>query len=171
MLQKENQVEIVRLSADEGERLKRIRLKSLLQDPLAFGTTFREADEWPSEKWATQAASIATFLATVDGRDVGIVRGLRDPDDASIGWLISMWVAPEARGRNVGGRLIDAVVEWAKLEKLRLLQLDVGDHNVSAIALYARKGFLPNGTKGTLPAPREDVTEHQRDLAIGAGGL
>ena len=38
--------------------------------------------------------------------------------------------------------------------------------NASAIALYARKGFQPNGEVSALPPPREHIREHQRELKI-----
>jgi ribosomal protein S18 acetylase RimI-like enzyme len=77
-----------------------------------------------------------------------------------------MWVAPEARGQGVGNALIDAVIEYARSSGAIRLLLDVGDHNQQAIALYARKGFKPNGQTGSLPAPRNHIREHQRELRL-----
>jgi len=99
-----------------------------------------------------------------DGEDVGLVRGACDDLQPDAAWLISMWVSPEVRGQGVGEALIDAVVEWARVSGARRVLLAVGDHNQSAIALYARKGFEPNGTIGSLPTPRSHIREHQREL-------
>ena len=77
-----------------------------------------------------------------------------------------MWVAPEARGQGVGNALIDAVIEYARSSGASRLLLDVADHNQQAIALYARKGFKLNGKTGTLPAPRNHIREHQRELRL-----
>ena len=62
--------------------------------------------------------------------------------------------------------LIDAVLGWARVGGARRLLLDVGDHNQPAIALYARKGFEPNGETGSYPAPRNHIREHQRELQL-----
>jgi GNAT superfamily N-acetyltransferase len=62
--------------------------------------------------------------------------------------------------------LIDAVIEWARSNDVHRLLLDVADHNAPAIALYLRKGFRPNGKRGTLPPPREHIREHQHELTI-----
>ena len=97
---------------------------------------------------------------------MGLVRGTRDDSRTDSAWLISMWVAPEVRGQGVGVALIDAVVEWARASGARRLLLDVGDHNRPAISLYARMGFEPNGTTGSLPAPRSHIREHQRELRL-----
>ena len=159
-------IEIGRLAAEEGLRLRTIRLRSLADAPDAFGSTYDEAAARPPDRWAAQLREIPTFVAVVDGEDVGIVRGARDDSRADAAWLISMWVAPEVRGQGVGEALIDAVVEWARASGARRLLLDVGDHNRPAIALYARKGFEPNGTTGSLPAPRSHIREHQRELRL-----
>ena len=97
---------------------------------------------------------------------MGLVRGVRDDVLTEAAWLISMWVAPEVRGQGVGEALIDAVLGWARVGGARRLLLDVGDHNQPAIALYARKGFEPNGTTSSYPAPRNHIREHQRELQL-----
>jgi len=61
---------------------------------------------------------------------------------------------------------MDAVIEYARSRGASRLLLDVGDHNQQAIALYARKGFRPNGQTGALPAPRNHIHEHQRELRL-----
>ena len=159
-------IEIGRLAAEEGLRLRTIRLRSLADAPDAFGSTYGKAATRPPDSWAAQLRELPTFVAIVDGEDVGIVRGARDDSRPDTAWLISMWVAPEVRGQGVGEALIDAVVEWARASGARRLLLDVGDHNQPAIALYARMGFEPNGTSGSLPAPRSHIREHQRELRL-----
>jgi ribosomal protein S18 acetylase RimI-like enzyme len=44
---------------------------------------------------------------------------------------------------------------------LKRLFLDVVETNTPAIALYARKGFVPTGEAGTLPPPRDHIREIQ----------
>ena len=51
-------------------------------------------------------------------------------------------VAPEARGRGVGTRLLEAVVEHARAAGLGQVRLDVVDANPRARALYERCGFV-----------------------------
>ena len=157
---------IIRLAAREGLRLRAIRLRALAEAPDAFASTHGQAAALPPDSWSAQLREIPTFVAVLEGEDVGIVRGARDDSRADTAWLISMWVAPEVRGQGVGEALIDAVVEWARTTGAWRLLLDVGDHNRPATALYARKGFEPNGTTGSLPAPRSHIREHQRELRL-----
>ena len=166
MTSREDPLDIERLAAHEGQRLRTIRLRALADAPDAFGTTYDEAAAWPLDSWAAQLQEIAAFAAVVDGEDAGLVRSVLDHSQPDAAWLISMWVSPEVRGQGVGEALIDTVVEWARTSGARRVLLDVGDHNQPAIALYARKGFEPNGTTGSLPAPRSHIREHQRELQL-----
>ena len=152
---------IERLSAGDGERLRAIRLRALRDAPEAFGTTLEEAAARPPESWERQVTQLATFVATASGCDVGLVRSMAHDHFTDAGYLISMWVAPEARRHGIGSALVDAVVHWARTQGLNRLLLDVGERNTPAIALYTRRGFVPNGEVGTLPPPREHIREIQ----------
>jgi len=155
-----------RLNANEGPRLRAIRLRALLDAPDAFGSIFEEAAARPAEDWSRQVLDLPTFVAVVNDLDVGMVRGARDETRAGTAWLISMWVAPEVRRLGVGGCLVDAVIAWARSSRVNRLLLDVADTNPAAIALYERKGFQRNGEVSTMPHPREHIREHQRELKI-----
>ena len=154
------------LTPDEGPRLLAIRLRALRDSPDAFSTTLEEAAARPAESWSQQLLELPTLVAVSNGLDVGMVRCARDRTSTETGWLISMWVAPEVRRKGVGGALVDAVIDWARSSGVNRLLLDVADDNTPAIALYARRGFEPNGEAGTLPQPRDHIREHQRELRL-----
>ena len=159
-------LEIQRLKLHEGERLREIRLASLKDAPDAFGTTFLEAATWPQESWSKQIQALPTFVAVLDGLDGGIVLGAPHTHKADMAYLISMWVAPNARGVGVGEALIDAVIDWGRTEGFACLLLDVGDNNKLARALYERKGFKPTGERSTMPPPREYIHEHRMSIDL-----
>ena len=161
-------VSIVRLTSDEGPRLRAIRLRALRDAPEAFASTAEETAARPPESWTEQLETLPTFVAVDAGNDVGMVRGALDPDDGDLVWLLSMWVDPAARGAGWGTALIEALVEWAGSTGRPRLALDVGDENAPAIALYARTGFTPTGERGSLPPPREHITEHRRERDLRA---
>lgn len=64
--------------------------------------------------------------------------------------VISMWVAPQARGREVGDALLQVVAQWARYVGARRLRLAVGDGNEAATSLYRRNGFGFTGELGDL---------------------
>ena len=159
---------IERLGPREGERLRAVRLRALADASDAFGTTLAQDEARPLEEWSARLADPdgATFIAIADGEDVGLATGRDYEGHEGAAGLFGMWVAPSHRGRGIGGALVDAVVAWARARGSGRLLLDVADANAPAIALYERKGFQPTGVTGTLPAPREHLTEHQRSLDL-----
>jgi len=55
------------------------------------------------------------------------------------------FVAPEARGRGIGGELITRAEQHAARQRRRVV-LDVAEHNRDAIAFYERRGWLRVGS-------------------------
>ena len=157
---------ITRIGPEDAPRLRALRLRALRDAPDAFGSTYERAARTSLEEWEQAFSELATFVAVVDGADVGMVRGAEDRDDASAAWLISMWVAPTHRGQGIGDALVDAVTSWARAEGYARIRLDVADGNAPAVALYARKGFEATGETGRLPSPRDHITEHRRELTL-----
>jgi ribosomal protein S18 acetylase RimI-like enzyme len=136
---------IERLAAGGGPRLRALRLRALADAPAAFSTTYAQAAARPRGEWESQLERMATFVATAGGADIGLVRGVQHDRLADAGYLISMWVAPEARRQGVGSALIGAVVRWARARGFGRLVLEVGESNSPAIALYRRAGFAAEG--------------------------
>ena len=67
-------MEIELLSSTDWRRLRRIRLTALEDAPDSFGSTLGAAQALPDDAWRQQAEDLPTFIATVDGIDVGMVR-------------------------------------------------------------------------------------------------
>ena len=132
---------IERLRQGEGDRWRCIRLKALQEAPYAFGTTHAEASQWSAARWEAQVVEFATFVAVLDGRDVGVARGAAH-QRTDVRELVGMWVDPSARRQGIGAQLIDRVAAWAIAAGATVLVLDVVAGNAPAIALYDRAGFL-----------------------------
>ncbi|MGN6793894.1 MAG: GNAT family N-acetyltransferase [Streptosporangiaceae bacterium] len=58
---------------------------------------------------------------------------------------IGMMVSAEWRGRGVGTALLAAAIEWARVRGLHKLALSVFPHNLAAIGLYYKFGFVEEG--------------------------
>lgn len=159
-------MEIQRLAPIEIERLRTLRLSALQDAPDSFGTTFEEAVKWPIETWVQQLTHLATFVAVLSDADVGLVRGAPSSVTKGGARLISLWVAPEARGKGIARLLIDAVIDWARTEGFTELRMGVSDGNEPAIALYDRLGFERTGEVSRLPPPREHLGKHERVLKL-----
>ena len=159
-------MQIERLNSSQWQRLKALRLRALADAPDAFGSTLADARRYAASDWQQQLDELATFIAVIGELDAGMARGAAastNPDDA---YLLSMWVAPEVRGRGAGVQLIEAVIGWARAAGHERLLLDVADTNLPAIRLYERMGFEPTSATGSLPPPREHIKEHERALVL-----
>lgn len=98
--------------------------------------------------WAARvlaAANSAALVAEADGRPLGFLRLVVGPDD--IGEL-TVAVAPAARRRGVGGRLLQAALERAQDRGLRALDAAVDVNNAPALAFFAAYGFEPQRSVG-----------------------
>lgn len=144
------EIVLVQLGPEEGERLRDVRLRALQDSPDSFWATYEREAEFPPEKWAARLADPDArwwVARTGDGVDVGLACVRLEDSGAH---LVSMWVAPEARGKGVGSRLVDEAIAWARAAGAEQMQLWAVDGNAAARALYARKGFVPSGEVGTI---------------------
>ncbi|WP_406234572.1 GNAT family N-acetyltransferase [Nocardia sp. NBC_01009] len=140
---------IRRLTAEDWAGFRDIRLRALADAPSAFGSTLAWAQARTEQDWRRLLAQRAQFLASAGGVDIGTVGGLDDVERDGA-HLISMWVAPEARGTGVSGLLMRAVIAWAAEAGYRAVWLEVSDGNTAAERLYLRHGFVRTGVHGPI---------------------
>jgi GNAT superfamily N-acetyltransferase len=94
---------------------------------------------------------------------VGMAAGIRSDEGSAA--LISMWVAPPARGKGVGARLVNAVLDWAKRQGHNSVSLWVTDGNAVAERLYERCGFMRTGAVQPVH-PDEPRVEYEMSIRI-----
>ncbi|HUN77548.1 MAG TPA: GNAT family N-acetyltransferase [Solirubrobacteraceae bacterium] len=142
-------VQVRPLGADEHARLRELRLAALTADPEAFGSTHARDAALPAQWWEDWAARSAegederTFVAVAaHGRWLGLAFVRLQDDDPGWAWLGGMWVAPEARGRGIAGRLCEACIRWAAELGACELKLTVVLGNDTARRVYERAGFV-----------------------------
>ena len=121
-----------------------MRLAALRSDPQAFSSKLEYEQDLDEDGWRTRLASRAQFAAWAGDRVVGIVGGVPS-GDGQAAELISMWVRPNSRAAGIGSRLIQAVVDWAKVESFAEVRLWVVEGNSRAESLYERCGFNRTG--------------------------
>ncbi|HEY1682405.1 MAG TPA: GNAT family N-acetyltransferase [Candidatus Tumulicola sp.] len=128
---------------DDWVAWRAVRLAALTEAPYAFGSTLADWRDATEERWRQRLRSVpCNMVVAIDGVDVGMASGF--PEEGNV-LLISMWVAPSARGHGVGDRLIESVTEWARELGVPAVDLDVVESNLPAIALYRRNGFVDAG--------------------------
>lgn len=119
---------------------------------------------------AWDAAAIVRLLALpgarVEAEADGFILILVAADEAEV---LTLAVRPEARGRGLGRRLVEAAAQTARENGAAHLFLEVADDNAAALALYARAGFVETGRRpGYYARPggvRRDALVMARELA------
>jgi len=140
-------IEIREAGVDDWPLWRELRLAALGEAPYAFSSTLAE---WQGagdteERWRARLAMVRmNFVAYLDGKAAGMVSGTA-ADGGGTSELVSMWVAPFARGRGVGDSLVVAVLEWARAQRAARVALDVVEANERAMTLYRRHGFTDAG--------------------------
>ena len=117
-----------------------MRLSALEEAPHAFGSVLAD---WQGagdteRRWRDRLDDVAlNVIAYLDGRPAGMVSGSASGAPGTVE-LLSMWVAPFARGRGVGDALVEAVLRWAGRQGAWRVVLEVAAGNRPAVGLYLR---------------------------------
>lgn len=147
-----------RIRADEGPRLKAIRLAALADAPGDATTTLARAEARPDDHWAEAAvanasgALQATFFAELPegggtGEPVGLIGAYAN--ETGIVNLVGLWSAPGHRDVGVASALLEAVAAWAETIGADRLRMWVVERNEYAKAFWLKEGFEPSGA--TIP--------------------
>lgn len=104
--------------------------------------SFTTPRPWSEAEFATFLADPLAFLL-VEG-DAGFLLGRAAAGEAE---LLTLAVAPEARNRGLGLRLVSRFLYQARLRGAAAAFLEVAADNAPARALYARAGFRETGRR------------------------
>nr|WP_281360647.1 GNAT family N-acetyltransferase [Curtobacterium albidum] len=165
-----------RVTADDWATWRPVRLAALTDAPEAFGSRLADWQDAPEDRWRGRLSLPgAVDLLAVEhdrspeqapertpepapGRPVGMATGVPSAEDPAVAELISMWVAPEARGRGLARTLIDAVARAMAEHGAARLELSVMPDNHRARRIYERAGFTLTDTPGDeLPDGRHEL--------------
>ena len=143
-------ISLKRITPADVTLFKTVRLRALHDTPSAFSSTYAEecrlADaEWTARISEWSGSASMTYIAMDADAACGIAGGYLERGDRSRAHLVSMWVAPNHRRLGVGAKLVDAIINWARNQNARTLELIVTSNNDGAINFYTRLGFTFTG--------------------------
>ncbi|QSQ27022.1 GNAT family N-acetyltransferase [Pyxidicoccus parkwayensis] len=141
-----------RLRLDEAEVFWALRLRALREHPEAFGASPEEDEVRPMEQVRARLSGDSQFvMGAFDGERLVGMAGLKRQDgrkSAHKAFIWGMYVAPEARSRGVGRKLITALLEEArKMPGVERITLAVTVGNAPAQTLYRALGFRTYGVE------------------------
>jgi len=158
---------IRRLTLEDSDLLRTLRLRALSDAPSAFGSTYEREEAFTDQEWPRRLRTDGHPHAVCerpDGTAVGLAALVQDWADATVGHLMAMWVAPEARGSGAADLLIDRVVEWARNAGMARLRLHLTEGNARAERAYERNGFSRTGA--TVIRERDGVVEVEMERRL-----
>ena len=139
---------IRRLTAEDIDAYRAIRLEALTVSPQSYGTAPESFAARSRESVAAQMEQMS-FFGVVDaaGQLAGIVAYGRDEGERERhrGWLMQVYLQPRLRGTGAALAMLEAAIDHARTEVIQV-HLMVGAHNAPAIRLYQKAGFTIYGT-------------------------
>jgi L-amino acid N-acyltransferase YncA len=107
------------------------------------------------------AGDTHVLVIEADGKIAGyaFVAAARDEDAAGLGEVEAIYVRPEAQGRGLGGRLMDAAIADLGEQGFQTSVLWVLTDNAPARGFYEHAGFRPDGAARDLDFDGEQVQE------------
>jgi len=139
-----NGVVVQEITANEWQRLRSIRLKSLEESPHAFGGTFEIESAEDEISWRSKFEKLDFLIASVDGVDGAVLSvEVLDGDFGATCWIGGCWSDPQFRGKGLMRALFTFIDEQEKDWKVQ--GLGVWTDNFSAIAAYEKLGFVKMG--------------------------
>ncbi len=126
---------------------------------------FPPADQWDADAMAKllRMPGAAAFLDPAGGMTMVRIAA----DEAEI---LTLAVAPAARRRGLGRRLLAEAGRHAATQGATRLFLEVAEANQAARALYAGAGFTPCGRRPRYYSDGSDALVLHRTLGVISGG-
>ncbi len=155
------------VTAADWSEWRLLRRQALADSPDAFGATLAEwsGDGDTEQRWRRRLDEVPINLLADEGAGpVGMVSVTAVLDEQAE--VISMWVAPDARGRGAGEALLRAAVAHAKAAGATRVALNVRVGNGHAVRLYRRAGFVEVGW-----ATPPDASSPQRRMKLDLTSL
>ncbi|OGD91135.1 hypothetical protein A2W45_03965 [Candidatus Curtissbacteria bacterium RIFCSPHIGHO2_12_41_11] len=140
-------IRIVQLTPEDWEILRKLKLTSLQQDPIAFldyqdgmDTYLKRTEyEW-RKKLDEQTSSTVYVFAEENGEFIGMVNARID-EKKQEALIQHLYVDPDHRGQMVGKRLLETLLQKLKGRGIGKAKLAVLETQKPAIRLYESLGF------------------------------
>ena len=171
MLSTSPAVIVRRISQEEWREYKAIRLRALETDPESFSSTHEREAQLDDETWCRRTQSTVGLYMLLDKKSesdvsgevlVGIAGAISsswieesETDDKGrrMCEIVSVWIAPEARGQGHAPRLLQGTLALAKAMGYELANISMKSCNERAVYLYTKLGFRERDTSTTTFKP------------------
>ena len=141
---------ITTLSKNEWKQFRDIRLEALKNDPLAFGSTYKEGLQKTDEEWQLPLTKETSHLLFAkDGDEViGMIASYQDEGEKCkhVAYVWGVYVRELYRGKGIAKKLFEVLFEKLKALHVIKINLNVNTTQEHAKRLYESLGFETVGT-------------------------
>jgi len=135
------------LGPEDIETFRRIRFEALRAEPDAFASSAEDWEKLSDDEWRRRITAAAVFVAFRDGDPAGIMDLSRERASkmAHRATVVMVYVRESLRGSGLARMLLQTLVDHARSQGIRQLELSVSAENPKAISFYTREGFVEVG--------------------------
>lgn len=135
------------LGPEDVEIFRRIRLEALRAEPDSFASSTVDWEKLSDDEWRQRITAGAVFVAFRDGDPVGIMGLLRERASkmAHRATVVMVYMRESLRGSGLAKMLLERLIEHARSQGIRQLELSVSAENAKAIGFYSRQDFVKVG--------------------------
>jgi len=140
------------LAAPDWDVLRDVRLAALRESPDSFLSLYHEERQHGPQWWKAAVRRDTWMVYTSDeGATQALLGATRAFDiPPSDRYLSYLWVAPAARGRGIGTKLMTEMLTHLRSRNVPRVWLWVFDGNEAAHRLYRKLGFQSTGFRKQL---------------------
>jgi ribosomal protein S18 acetylase RimI-like enzyme len=135
---------IKKLTREDWQIFKKLRLQMLTEEPQAFTTTLAQVSSYTRDEWKKRVAGehVAVLVLFVDGKPIGMNGLVYKEQEKGTVTIWGMFVKKEYRGRGFGTKLMHAVEkEIRKDHSVKTIKICVMACQIPAWELYKKQGF------------------------------
>ncbi|MBL1408496.1 GNAT family N-acetyltransferase [Sphingobacterium faecale] len=138
------QYDLIRLSADQWQAYKDIRLEALQAEPGKFGSNYAKESNYSDQEWSTllENDNRAIFGLYHQSNLVGLTGVALFYGDHSKALLFSSYIKPEHRGKGVSTLFYEERMAWARQKNCRSILVSHRAGNEASKAANQRFGFV-----------------------------
>jgi GNAT superfamily N-acetyltransferase len=147
-MKNQSTVTVTLLKEDDWQRLRDLRLRSLKENPDAFGGVFEIEELKTQAEWRSKFENLVFLASSIGGADVGLMSvEVLDGDHGATCWVGGCWTDPKFRGQGALRALFDFLDVHSKEYGWQRQGLGVWADNFPAIAAYEALGFAAIGER------------------------
>lgn len=132
---------IRKLTEEDADKYREIRLKGLETDPQGFGSNIEEESQKDDEFWKRRLGNPERSFYVAEEGDKFVSTAASRKLDQDNYIIMAVYTLPEFRGKNLSTQLINQLISDAKQKGVKKMSLHVKIDNENAIKVYEKIGF------------------------------